>query len=179
MNNKSIIVLIFIIIHCSCSPTRKLSNFFREYEFSSIASVPKGTEYKKDYIDYHFPELGTFSYPASVYLKPIKYDTLSRFVVLFSGFVYFEGNDSLCCPNVIKKIKLEKMKIVRAGRKNSRNYEFSNEKKLTRTDSLTIPYRILNKLRKNFLFVNRNTIYSINSKSLRDSFPISTPYKLY
>lgn len=171
----SIYLLVFVLMGCT-SANNLSDSFFKKYNAHSIKTAPLTEKYTKSYVEDDFPEIGVKYKPVSN--LSLKYDTLSHYIVIISGIVYFAHNDSLLCSNDIKKIQIKNISVLK---RSPYHYLSFTKDNIPTKKNLPIPFLIMKKMKNDFLYTNRNMKIEIEKKYILsgDSFPVVNSYKLY
>ncbi len=171
-----IFIIIFII---GCTPYKGLviNKFFVSIPCEPKSEVSQNTiHYKEEYFDHHFPNLGKIKVPQRELI--IKYDTMSRYVVLLKGYIHFENNSHKFKTEDMKFVSLNGISIWKLAN-HRKHWEFTQES-IDSFYKCPIPVKHLSVMKEDFFFVNKNSMFDIEKNDSNSCiFPITLSYKLY
>lgn len=175
------IILVFGLIFVTCCKSNNdiesNDSFFETYSFKLNKDIlPDSISFEEDYLDYHFPELGTIKKTKTSW--NVKYDTVSHYVVILKGCLNFKENKYKYETEDIKSISLTHLSIWKLSNQRKK-WECTKDSDII-LGRLPIPKNYLDMMKRDFLFVNRNTIINVNKNDrTSNSFPLTRVYKLY
>ena len=143
-NMKRLLYVLFLsvaIVSCSI----RHDDFFDTISVKNVKQIDiDTTEYTTEYMDYHFPEIGTHSLP--VFKNSIKFDTLLQYRVRFVGGAVFRTDSVEDGYKIIDSVYVSAVHV---------NYKDNNHVSYTKQNynnwkDCPIPIPIILKLREDF-----------------------------
>ena len=142
-NMKRLLYVLFLSVAISCSIRH--DDFFDTISVKNVRQINIDTiEYITEYMDFHFPEIGTHSLP--VFKNSIKFDTLLQYRVRFVGGAVFRTDSVEDGYKIIDSVYVSAVHV---------NYKDNNHVSYTKQDynnwkDCPIPISIILKLREDF-----------------------------
>ncbi len=185
---KKFLLSLLVLLSCSLSYAGDDADFFATIDVDSIQTLSlDSVNYKKSYLDEHFPMMGMVTTP-QIDLN-IRYHPRLKYIVVMCGKVIFEKSDSdihLKNGNVALKIDSVGLSFLIVSNKKgrtwytdckSKNGEATNCKPLRKCP---IPYKILKDIRMAFLTTVKNSEYVLSQDiSIPSSLSVQYAYKLW
>ena len=179
---RKLLFLLTCSMFMECCTIMPNEEFFCTISTKDIPDVSvKTLSFSTDYIDYHFPECGTVSYPLFDY--DIKYDTLSHYRVVVLGSVVFgEEDNTENVFEILDSVKITRLVVDRLHSPRELYGKNGDDEWISKNwEECPLPNKILKKIRKDFLIRMKYKRYFLNKSDNSPAKRLTTsyPYRLY